>query len=208
MLKFIIGTLLAVVLAVAAYYVWDSGLFSKLGNVPERSEETGSMAPQQVATNTYATTTFSIVYPDNFTVDDNYRYEGVPNKPIIGVKFTIPADMATGTNLSSDTYLSVEWLPRALNCTGDIYILPNVRAQKLTEAGVVYSFATTSSAAAGNLYEEMAYALTDSTPCIAVRYFIHSTNLGTYEPGSVREYDRSALLRALDAIRHSIILTQ
>ena len=79
MLKFIIGTLLAVVLAVAAYYVWDSGLFSKLGNVPERSEETGSMAPQQVATNTYATTTFSIVYPDNFTVDDNYLHEGVPN---------------------------------------------------------------------------------------------------------------------------------
>ena len=40
-------------------------------------------------------------------------------KLIHGVKFTIPMTMATGTNLSSDTHLSIESLPRAKNCTGE-----------------------------------------------------------------------------------------
>ena len=116
--------------------------------------------------------------------------------------------MATGTNLSSfDTGISVESLPRAQKCAGDIYILENVRASEVVENGVTYSVATTSGAAAGNLYEEMVYALADSSPCTAMRYFIHSTNIGNYEPGAVQEFDKNALLTIFDEIRRSIVLT-
>ena len=171
--------------------------------------EQGVQTPsQQIATSTYATTTFSAVYQRDFTADDSHIYDQVnPKKPIHGVRFTIPLAMATGTNLASDTYLSVEQLPRAKNCTGDIYLAANVRPISLTENGINYSLATSSGAAAGNLYEEMVYALSGSSPCTAVRYFIHSTAAANYEPGAIREFDRAALLVAFDAIRASLTLS-
>ena len=165
----------------------------------------------QPATETYATSTFAITYPAGYTADASYIYDQVnPKKPISGVKFTIPGSMATGTNLSSDTYLSVEWLPRAKKCTGDIYLAANVRPHSETFASTTYSVATSSGAAAGNIYEESVYALQGSSPCIAVRYFIHSGNIGNYpaqgEPGAVGEFDRAALLSAFDTIRASLLL--
>jgi hypothetical protein len=39
--------------------------------------------------------------------------------------------------------------------------------------------------------------------CTAVRYLVHSTNIGNYEPGAVREFDRPALIDLFDQIRRS-----
>lgn len=165
--------------------------------------------PGEEPRSTYASSTMGISfkYPKSYTIDEMYQYMGVPNKPIDGVKAIIPATIATGTNLSLDSGVSIEQLPRAVNCTGDIFVLDNVRASTVTEGGVSYSLATTSGAAAGNLYEEIIYALADSEPCTAVRYSIHSTNIGNYEPGAVRAFDRSALLSAFDKIRASLMVT-
>ncbi|MHB1087125.1 MAG: MliC family protein [Minisyncoccota bacterium] len=166
--------------------------------------------PGQEPRSTYASSTLgiSIKYPKSYTLNAGYQYLGFPKKPINGVKVLIPATMATGTNLSmNDTGVSIEQLPRALSCTGDIFIIDNVKATSVTENGVSYSMATTSGAGAGNLYEEMVYAISGSKPCTAVRYFIHSMNIGNFEPGVVREFDRTALLADFDKIRASLVLT-
>jgi hypothetical protein len=73
------------------------------------------------------------------------------------------------------------------------------------ENGAEYSVATSSEAAAGNLYEEMVYALSGISPCTAVRYYIHSSNIGNYATGTI-EFDRAALLAAFDKIRMSLTL--
>ncbi len=154
-----------------------------------------------------STTGVSIKYPRTYRLDAGYQYMGVPNKPIPGVKFLVPLDVATGTNLSSsDTGVSVEQLPRALTCTGDIFVLPNVRATMVSENGVTYSLATTSEAAAGNRYEEIVYAVVGSKPCTAVRYFIHYAAIENFDPGVVREFDRAALLSEFDKIRASLVI--
>src|SRR3989344_4217682 len=166
--------------------------------------------PIQAATSTYATTTFSVVYPTAFPMHDDYAYDQFgPKKLIHGVKITIPMEMATGTNLSSfDTGVSIEQLPRARNCTADIYIQADVKTHSQTENGILYSVATTSNAAAGNLYEEQVFALSGTHPCTAMRYFIHSTNIGNYDAGVVREFNRSALLATFDEIRRSVVFRQ
>jgi len=199
MMKYIVGLIALILLAAGAYY------FLTAAPAAEPTDNT-PQEPAVMATSTYATSTFTAVYPRDFTVDENYFYQGVPNKPIAGVKFTIPMTMATGTNLSSDSYVSVEWLPRATLCTGDIFVLQNVRAESMTDEGRTYSHATTSGAAAGNLYEEHLYAFPNSKPCTAVRYYIHTTSLANYEPGVVQEYDRAKLLEAFDSIRRSVTL--
>ena len=153
----------------------------------------------------YATTTYSFKYPPSYTLNAAYAYDQFgPKKLIQGVSATIPPAMATGTNLSADTRVSVEQLPRAKNCTGDIFILDNVTARVVTDGGTDYSLATTSGAGAGNFYEEHVYALSTSTPCTAVRYSVHSTNLSNYPAGMVREFDRAGLLGEFDKIRRSL----
>ncbi len=195
MAKYIIGVIVLILLAAGGYYMLNNDITPPQEETPPVIEPT---------TSTYATSTFSVTYPKEYMIDTKYQYKGVPNKPIDGVSFTIPLSMATGTNLSGDSRVSIEWLPRARTCTADIYFLDNVRAREVTEGGMKYSVASTSDAGAGNFYEEMVYALPESSPCTAVRYFIHSTSLGNYATGTVRAYDRVGLIRAFDNLRTSI----
>jgi len=196
MKEILIAVALAVVLSVAGFYTW---------------KVLGSKAPpvgSQVAADTrssYATSTYSVKYPSDFTLDTHYAYDQFgPKKLIRGTKFIVPPTMATGTNLSADTGISVEQLPRAKKCTGDIYLQANVTARTISNGGITYSFASSTGAAAGNVYEEQVFALATSSPCTAVRYFIHSGNIGNYPAGTVRAFDRGALLAAFDNIRQSI----
>ncbi len=85
--------------------------------------------------------------------------------------------------------------------------MANVTTHNVTDNGIEYSFASSTSAAAGNLYEEQVYALATSSPCTAVRYFIHSSNVGNYPAGAVREFDRAALLAEFDIIRRSVSIS-
>ncbi len=71
-----------------------------------------------------------------------------------------------------------------------------------------YSLATSSNAGAGNVYDEVVYALPGSKPCTAVRYQIHSTNIGNYPEGTVTEYNQAALLEEFNKIRRSIKLVE
>lgn len=159
---------------------------------------------------TYATSTFSITYPSDYVMNDTYAYTAFEGKPISGVKFSVPASVLEGTNLSNDSGVSVESLPRAQNCTADIYLLADVKASAMMMGSTTYSVATTSDAGAGNVYEETVYAIAGSKPCVAVRYFIHSMNIGNFptegEEGSVREFDRAALIRQFDSIRDALVL--
>jgi uncharacterized protein len=149
---------------------------------------------------------FSIRYLRDYTVDPAYRYEGLgPGKEISGVSFTIPEAMTKGTNLSDDSYISVETLPDAASCTAGLFSdAEEVRDEK--EGKTEYSVAELGEGAAGNVYEEHVYALVGSSPCLAVRYLIHSGNMAMYDPGAVRAFDEPALLRQFDKIRKSLVI--
>ena len=199
--KYVVGGVLVVALLLGLGYY-----FSTKGQKPAGGDTSQNTQPPQAQMSTYATSTYSIKYPTGYTVDEKYAYQGVPKKPIAGVKFTIPGTMATGTNLSADSGVSVESLPRAKNCTGDIYIYNKVKASDLTVGSTTYSMASTSDAGAGNFHEEQVFAVSGSKPCTAVRYMIHSTNFANYPAGAVHEFDRAALLSDFDKIRNSLQL--
>lgn len=200
MTKYIIGAVVVIILGAAGYLLYMKAQ-SQVAVTPPPPP-----TPALPVTHTYASSTFSVIYPDGYTVDENYKYEGVPNKPIPGVKFVIPGTMATGTNLSTDTGVTVESLPRAKSCTADIYFYDNVKAHDVTVGSRVWSMASSTGAGAGNFYEEQVYALKDSKPCLAVRYFIHSGNIGNYPEGAVTEFDHAALIADFDKIRDSLTL--
>ncbi len=178
------------------------GMF--FATVPDPTPE--APAPVVPTTSTYASSTlaYSFEYPSDFVLDESYAYPFSDSKTIPGV--AVAVGNVAGTNLSADTKVSVEQLPRAAVCTADIFVIDNVTASQVTDNGTTYSLATTSGAGAGNVYEEMVYALPGSVPCTAVRYQIHSTNVANYEPGAVTEFNRAMLLADFDAIRRSLKL--
>ena len=153
----------------------------------------------------------SVRYPDGYTVNAKYAYTNLgPNQPAIaGVKFLIPAALYQGTNLSGyNTGVSIEQLPRDTVCSPNDFLSSTSTEKTVTDHGVTYKMATLSDAGAGNFYTETVYAVQDTSLCTAVRYFIHSTNIGNYTPGAVKEFDKAALLAQFDKIRESVVFGQ
>jgi hypothetical protein len=199
--KIIAGLVVVALLAGGGFFLWKQNVDKATPPTPPQDE-----LPRGPQLNAYASSTlgYSLKYPDGFTLNEAYRYEFNDEKSIAGVKLTIPMSMATGTNLAADSGVSLEQLPRAQKCTGDIFLRADVRASLVTEGGVAYSVASSSDSGAGNMYEEIVYALPSSSPCTALRYFIHSTSLSNYEPGMVRAFDKSNLLKEFNALRASL----
>lgn len=151
---------------------------------------------------------YSISYPPHWRVITDHVYPGFgPDHPIPGVAFEIPQPLTKGTNLSSNlTRLSVESVPFVAGKRCDVArFIPDPRNVRLLhENGMAWIAGDTDDAGAGNLYEITAFALPNSKPCLAVRYFVHSTNIGNYDSGTVKAFDRKELLMMFDAIRRTL----
>lgn len=197
-----------------SFVFWDKGNGAMVLQNGMQKDYTGCIvvAPNpagQNLTQAYANSTynFSIRLANGYTPDASYTYQEIPNKPISGIKFTIPAATATGTNLASDSYISVEQLPKAQTCTATMFLDdPSAVAKSVTDNGTDYSMATSNGAGAGNRYDETVYAIPGSSPCTAVRYFIHYGAIENYPPGKVTEFNEQNLINQFDAIRRTLTL--
>lgn len=196
----VVAVILLFVLGAGAFvwYTWPKDA------EPEITEPIIETPIETTRNYTSSTLGYSITYPIEFTQSDHtYAFSDTKNIEG-GFQLTVPAEMATGTNLSSDSYVAVEQLPNARLCTGDIFIRANVTASEVEDGGVTYSVASSTEGAAGNRYEEWIYAIKDSTPCTAVRYYIHSTAIENYPEGTVQEFNSEALLQEFDGMRRSL----
>lgn len=151
---------------------------------------------------------FSIRLPQDYTVDEPYEYQLNPDKKISGVRFKISGSLSEGTNLSSDSYVSIELLPQTAECSASLFLDGDHPVAEKNENGQTYSVAQASNAGAGNRYEETVYAISGTNPCIAIRYFIHYGVIQNYPEGSVKEFDQQALLKQFDQIRSTLTVNQ
>jgi len=146
---------------------------------------------------------YTIRHPSSFTVNTSFSYTNLgPGKEIPGVSFTIPSSLAIGTNLGSDTYISVETGPQSTTCTPSLF-LDNVQSTStVVDNEITYQVGFSRGADAGNFYEETVY-IPPGYICTAARYYIHSMNIGNYPPGAVRAFDRPVLLDLFNQMRRS-----
>ena len=183
--------------------------------------QTGPTRAQEQAAHVYHDSTlgFSLTLPTMlassasdtlYSVDSAYEYTAMgPEKSIPGVKFTIPSSLAAGTNLSSDSYVSVEHLPVEKKCDAAMFIADlSAQSQVIREGTLSYSVASSTDAGVGNRYEETVYARTDSSLCVVVRYFVHYTVIQNFPEGVVKEFDKPALIAEFDQIRRTLALSK
>lgn len=154
----------------------------------------------------FATTTFAVSYPPGYIPDPSYTQDISPGRHAVGVKFTIDPKLAAGTNLSSDSYISVETLSTLTKCSATPYLYDPQTSAPLSEDGYTYSFARSDGAAAGNLYEEQVFVRMGEKRCLAVRYAIHSSNIADYYDGKTAAFNRDALIAQFDGIRRSLVV--
>lgn len=194
------SSLLAVILFVSTFFV---------GFIIGERKINIYYLPLKIETMQYKTYTdtvlhMSVTYPENFIFDNTYKYQELgPDKDIKGIKFTIPKSISDGTNLSNDSYISIENTKQNKNCTADLF-LDQAKAGSLIDGNTTYSYALSIGAAAGNRYEEKIYAIPGTNPCIAVRYFIHYGVLENYPAGTIKQFNEKALLDQFDQIRHTL----
>lgn len=69
-----------------------------------------------------------------------------------------------------------------------------------------YNFTSSSSsdAGAGNIYNQYIYRIVNKGVCYEVIYFIHSSNIGNFPPGVVKEFDINTLLQKFNGILSTI----
>jgi membrane-bound inhibitor of C-type lysozyme len=152
---------------------------------------------------------FSLRLPSGYSNDESYKYEALgPGQSIVGTKFSIPSALTKGTNLSEDSYLSVEKIPETEVCRADLFFGGKIITQTVKEGEMTYSIASSTGAAAGNRYEETVYAIPGTNPCLGVRYFIHYGVIENYPAGVVREFNKPALFEQFDAIRRTLVIAE
>ncbi len=150
---------------------------------------------------------WTIAYPAQWKVDPHYVSTTLgPDHEIKGVSFSIPDSVQPGTNLShNDTALSVESLP-GKDCKPGQFVDPAENVRKVKADGRIYTAADSGDAAAGNRYETYIFVVNGTSPCLAVRYFVHSTAVENYDPGSIKAFNEAKLLAQFDAIRATLKL--
>lgn len=169
-----------------------------------------SQKPVDDGTLVYHGDRFSVHYPQNWFADTSYQYDLLgPEEPAIpGVKFHVPIALIAGTNLTTDTGISVEQMAGMPACRAEPFLISPQSVADETVDGTNYSVASSFDAAAGNRYEETVYALKGTNPCIAVRYFVHYSELGNFDPDKIMAFDHAGLIKQFDTIRRSLTLTK
>jgi len=184
--------------------------FSGKAEAPlQENNDTSAEVQEDTERYTSPDNSFSLALPKtaSYVIDEDFKNQQSPTLITTGVKFTIPEAHASGTNLSPDTYLSVETLESGA-CNASSFLDGDHKAMPIVDNNVRYTFATSSNAGAGNRYDESVFALEGTDPCIAVRYVIHYSVLENYEEGTVTQFDAEALFKEFDAIRHSLVVNQ
>lgn len=133
---------------------------------------------------------FSVSYSDDLTpATSSPRNDQFGD----GIAFIFPESLTQGTNLSADSRISIEEKTAAECLPTSFVAQPMIGDDDAIKTETIgsntYSTFGFSDAGAGNRYDTSIYSVAKGGQCYGIQLFLHSTNIGNYDPGTVTEFD-------------------
>jgi hypothetical protein len=167
----------------------------------------------RVAINPPGAATQSFVYENkyrnaSFSYNDMFAPAFFPNgqvykiQPELALQF-IDTQSYTNTNLIEAYFLfgSSTDAQVLASCTEPASLAgPETVVGDVSINGVSFTRSEASGVGAGNIYEQTYYRAAHNGTCYEITEFIHYGNIGNYNPGTVKEFDRAALVQKFDQI--------
>jgi hypothetical protein len=151
---------------------------------------------------------FALSYPDDFAPAHFNGAQITKIPPDFSLQY-IDTQQYSATNLIEVYFLvGVSDDPQQVStCTEPLsFGGPETILGETTVNGVNFTKSEGGGVGAGNIYEQVYHRSVHNGSCIEVTYFVHYANIGNYTPGTVTEFDRTALYQQLDEILASLIL--
>jgi hypothetical protein len=149
---------------------------------------------------------YAVSYPPDWKFEKDGAYS-FSNPTLKGIAIHVPVRMTDGTNLSENSRFSVETLPGS-NCTPAQFASksadPIEGVHSLKADGRSYTAALSDDPYPG--HDDKSYLFVIKGTCIAVRYLVVASDLGAYDPGTVRAFDNKKLMALFDSIRATLTL--
>lgn len=140
---------------------------------------------------------YSVQVPAGWKANEKFAYDAIgPDKKIPGVSFSVPAAFTAGTNLGSDSYISIEKNPYAKSCVAAEFTSNGTtNPDGVTESigSISWNIGESADAGAGNYYNERVYAAKQGSNCYGIRLFLHSGNIGNYDAGAKQQFQKTML---------------
>ncbi|HKJ37326.1 MAG TPA: NBR1-Ig-like domain-containing protein, partial [Anaerolineales bacterium] len=177
------------------------------GLISESNEENNSRSemlpvptpplPCSATSTPIPTTGWEKYFSEKYSFEFKYPKETtISNQSDIHARMSFP--VAAGTNLS-EKYLDLSVLEGAATCKSpDISGQPST-TETVTINNIPFVKETGSGAAAGSLYEFVAYSTASSSKCVSLTFVLHSTNPGNSETPPP-EFDKAAESAIFDSI--------
>jgi hypothetical protein len=151
---------------------------------------------------------FTISYPDDFAPAyfNGAQLTRIP--PVFSLQY-IDTQQYTSTNLGEVYFLlGVSNDPQQVSaCTQPLnFDQPETMLGDTTINGVDFTKSQGGGVGAGNIYEQVYYRAVQNDFCYEITYYIHYANIGNFTPGTVTEFDRTALYQELDEILASLVI--
>ncbi|SRR5258708_3940156 len=156
--------------------------------------------PEQLQTYVNGTYGFEFMYPATM----QFVTATYPNLADKVVQLQIPQSAYPGTNFGDAAFsVSAQYAKSlqdclALNAQGSSQS-SNFKSTVIIN-GIDFYAATSTGAAAGNLYQSNLQRTFASGQCIELNQTIHTANIGNYTPGTIQEVDKAAVQSQLDAV--------
>ena len=173
----------------------------------------------RVAINPSGATTQSFLYENkyrnaSFSYTDLFAPAFFPGaqlykiKPEVVLQF-IDTQSYASTNLNEAYFLfGSSTDPQIVStCTQSASLdAPETVVGDVTINGVSFTKSESSGVAAGNIYEQTYYRAAHNETCYEIIYFVHYGNIGNYDPGTIKEFDHTALIQKFDQILSTLVL--
>jgi hypothetical protein len=150
---------------------------------------------------------FEVAYPWDFIIDGACPTEGIIDSPVVSFRLR-EASYYQGTNLlDACVVIDVDRREDARStCTGTRGPNEDHLGQE-TINGALFSIISRGGVAAGHIYDVTSYRTVHAGGCYEISLLVHASNPGVYEPGTVSEFDKDAVMARLKALRDRFAFT-